>query len=144
MMGYEDRPQALAETCRYAWDRIRTPIIVTENGWAGDDDERRAVFVQEALAELHGAMDEGVDVRGYYYWSLLDNFEWLSGYGPRFGLISVDRATQHRHIKRSAVVFGDIARANAVRPLASVRCTKAQSPHSDGSPVGLGNEGGNV
>src|SRR6202000_1743897 len=87
MMGYEDRPQALAATCRFAWERTKTPILVTENGWAGGDDRRRCAFVAEALHHLHDAMTDGVDVRGYFYWSLLDNFEWGAGYGPKFGLI---------------------------------------------------------
>jgi beta-glucosidase len=114
VMGYEDRPEALAETCRYVWERTRTPIIVTENGWAGDDDARRIAFIREALAGLHDAIAEGVDVRGYFYWSLLDNFEWLAGYAPKFGLIAVDRATQRRRIKPSAVALGEIARFNGI------------------------------
>jgi beta-glucosidase len=111
-MGYEDRPQALAETCRHVWERTGAPILVTENGWAGEDDGRRAAFVREALGELLAAISEGVDVRGYLYWSLLDNYEWMAGYRPRFGLIAVDRATQARRIKPSALALGEIAQAN--------------------------------
>ncbi len=114
VMGYEDRPQALAETCRYVWQRTKTPIIVTENGWSGEDDARRGAFIREALTDLHKAMAEGVDVRGYFYWSLLDNYEWLLGYEPRFGLVGVDRTTQARSIKPSAVMLGGIAQANAL------------------------------
>jgi beta-glucosidase len=114
IMGYEDRPQALAQVCRYVWRRIQTPIIVTENGWAGSDDTRRAAFVTETLTELQQAIAEGVDVRGYYYWSLLDNYEWLAGYQPHFGLIGVDRSTQRRTIKPSALAFGSIAKLNAI------------------------------
>jgi beta-glucosidase len=114
VMGYEDRPQALAETCRYVWARTKTPIIVTENGWAGENDTRRIAFIRSALTGLHGAIAEGVDVGGYFYWSLIDNFEWLSGYAPKFGLLGVDRTTQQRQIKPSAVAFGEIARMNAV------------------------------
>lgn len=114
IMGYEDRPDALAAVCRYVWQRTNTPIIVTESGYAGIDDARRAAFVKEALGALHGAMADGVDVRGYFYWSLLDNFEWLSGYGPKFGLIGVDRATQRRQIKPSALAYGAIARAGGI------------------------------
>jgi beta-glucosidase len=114
VMGYEDRPQALAETCRYVWQRTKTPIIVTENGWAGDDDARRSAFIRGALTNLHAAIAEGVDVRGYFYWSLIDNFEWLAGYGPKFGLLGVDRTTQQRNIKPSALALGEIARANAL------------------------------
>lgn len=114
VMGYEDRPQALAETCRFVWDRARAPIIVTENGWSGEDDTRRCAFIREALTSLHGAMVDGVDVRGYFYWSLLDNYEWLLGYEPKFGIVGVDRSTQRRAIKPSAVMLGGIARANGL------------------------------
>jgi len=135
MMGYEDRPQAIAETCRFAWERTRTPILVTENGWAGEDDRRRCGFVVEALSALHDAMADGVDVRGYFYWSLLDNYEWTRGYEPKFGLIGVDRATMRRQIKASAVVLGDIARANALpSPAAAVTLFAAQGSVA---PVGL-------
>ena len=111
VMGYEDRPDALAAVCRYVWQRTATPIIVTENGFSGDDDDRRAAFITESLTCLHEAIADKVDVRGYFYWSLLDNYEWMAGYGPKFGLIGVDRATQQRRIKRSALAYGAIARA---------------------------------
>jgi beta-glucosidase len=114
VMRYEDRPQALAATCRYAWDRTKTPILVTENGWSGEDDARRSAFIEGALDGLHGAIADGVDVRGYFYWSLLDNYEWMLGYAPKFGLVGVDRATQRRSIKPSAVRLGQIAQANAL------------------------------
>jgi beta-glucosidase len=136
MMGYEDRPQALAATCRFAWERTKTPIIVTENGWAGEDDARRAEFIVEALAELRGAIADGVDVRGYFYWSLLDNYEWVMGYGPKFGLIGVDRETMRREIKPSAVVLGAIARADAQGSPDIAAPTQA-APAASGAPVGL-------
>jgi beta-glucosidase len=136
VMGYEDRPQALAETCRFAWQRTKTPIIVTENGLAGDDDARRGDFIIEALQALRGAMAEGVDVRGYFYWSLLDNFEWIMGYGPKFGLIGVDRETMRRAIKPSAVLLGQIARSNGVASGADAT-DAAAAAEAAGTPVGL-------
>lgn len=111
-MGYEDRPQALAEVCRFVWERTKTPILVTENGISSEDDARRCAFIKEALTDLRRAMDDGVDIGGYFYWSCFDNFEWLYGYSQKFGLVAVDRASQRRQIKSSAVLFGDIARAN--------------------------------
>jgi beta-glucosidase len=125
-MGFADRPQALAQVCRRVWERTRTPIIVTENGWAGDQDERREQFIIEALDSLHDVIAQGADIRGYYYWTLLDNYEWLSGYKQRFGLLDVDRATQRRTIKPSAVTLGQIARHNAVDAGAPV--PRATSP----------------
>jgi beta-glucosidase len=113
-MGWEDRPESLAATCRYVRERIRTPILVTENGWAGHDDTRRCAFIREALTALKTEIDGGSQILGYLYWSLLDNYEWFSGYGPRFGLIGVDRQTQRRQIKPSALVLGDIARHNSL------------------------------
>lgn len=117
-MGWEDRPEALAATCRYMWERTGTPILVTENGIAGHDDVRRIAFIREALAALKLEMDRGAKVLGYLYWSLLDNYEWFSGYGPRFGLIAVDRETQRRTIKPSGLVLGEIARNNSLESVA--------------------------
>lgn len=113
-MGWEDRPEALAATCRYVWERTGTPIMVTENGIAGHDDVRRAAFVREALTALKAEMDRGATVIGYLYWSLLDNYEWFSGFGPKFGIVGVDRKTQHRIIKPSGLVLGEIARNNSL------------------------------
>ena len=113
-MGYEDRPQALAEVCRFVWERTKTPILVTENGISTEDDARRSDFIREALTNLRIAMDDGVDIGGYFYWSCFDNFEWLYGYSQKFGLVGVERTTQQRQIKPSAVLFGEIARRNAI------------------------------
>ena len=80
----------------------RTPILVTENGYADKDDLRRAAFIRATLWGLQAAIHEGADVRGYFDWSLLDNFEWMFGYDQQFGLIEVDRSTQERRLKPSA------------------------------------------
>ena len=114
MMGYEDRPQALAETCRFAWERTRTPILVTENGWAGEDDRRRCTFVVEALDALREVMAEGVDVRGYLYWSLLDNYEWTEGYSKRFGIVHVNYKTLQRTPKLSGDWYAKVIDSNCV------------------------------
>lgn len=117
-MGYEFWPQALAATVRRAWEVTEhTPVIVTENGIGIDDDTRRIAYVREALAGLHATITEDIDVRGYCYWSCLDNFEWLFGYGPKFGLVAVDRQTQERTLKPSARWLGDVAKANALDAL---------------------------
>jgi beta-glucosidase len=138
-LGWEDYPEALANTCRYVWKTTRTPILVTENGWAGDE-ARRAGFIKAALQALHLAISDGVDVRGYLYWTLLDNFEWMSGYEPQFGLIGVDRATQRRQIRSSAVLFGQIAQWNSLSPplVASAPQGEASDDGQAVSPVGLG------
>jgi beta-glucosidase len=140
VLGWEDRPEALAATCRYVWDKTRAPIIVTENGWAGNNDARRCAFIREALSALKAEIDAGVDVRGYLYWSLLDNFEWLSGYGPKFGLIGVDRATQRRELRASALLLGAIARRNSLQDEAAEAEPEAPVNASGEGPaqVGLG------
>jgi beta-glucosidase len=115
-MGYEFWPQSLAATLRRAWEYTggQIPLLVTENGIGTDDDEQRIRYVQAALDGVLDCIDEGIDVRGYTYWSLLDNFEWAFGYGPRFGLVSCDRTTFERTPKASARWLGGIARANEV------------------------------
>jgi beta-glucosidase len=104
VMGYEYWPQALEGTIRYASDVSGVPIVVTENGIGTGDDAQRVALVR--------CFEAGIDVRGCYAWSLLDDYEWIHGYKPRFGLVSVDRETQQRTPKRSAQLLGDVARKN--------------------------------
>lgn len=103
-MGWEDRPEAIGEVLRWVGSRWPTPLIVTENGYPGPDNARRSAFITDALAGVRRAIADGIDVRGYFYWSLLDNFEWMLGYGQRFGLVAVD-AQLERRIKPSAKQF---------------------------------------
>jgi beta-glucosidase len=114
VMGYEFWPEGLEATIRYAHDKTGGPIFVTENGIGTTDDAQRQEYVRRALAGVVRCLRDGIDVRGYFYWSLLDNFEWLFGYRPQFGLIGVDRATQMRRPKPSATWLGEIAHANAL------------------------------
>jgi beta-glucosidase len=114
-MGYEFWPEALEATIRRAWDATdHIPVYVTENGIAAGDDTRRIEYVRRALRGVGACLADGIDVRGYTYWSALDNFEWAYGYEPRFGLVAVDRETFERSPKPSARWLGEIARANAV------------------------------
>ncbi|MBI4991598.1 MAG: family 1 glycosylhydrolase [Candidatus Harrisonbacteria bacterium] len=85
--------------------KYNKPIYVTENGIADAKDEKRAQFIKDHIDWMKKAMAEGVDVRGYFYWSLLDNFEWEKGFGPRFGLIEVDYKTMRRKIRGSAYLY---------------------------------------
>jgi beta-glucosidase len=114
MMHYEFWPEALEANIRQASAGARVPVIVTENGIATDNDERRIEYVRRALNGVARCIRDGIDVRGYCYWSLLDNFEWNSGYWPTFGLVAVDRQTQARSLKPSAQWLGNIARASAI------------------------------
>ena len=114
-MGYEYYPQAVGGGIRRAWKSAGgVPIVVTESGIATAFDEKRIRYMDTALRETLACIAEGIDVRGYIYWSLLDNFEWAFGYGPTFGLIGVDRKTFARHPKPSAYWLGDVARAGAL------------------------------
>jgi beta-glucosidase len=112
IMGYEFYPEALEATIRRAVAVTSKPVIVTESGIAATDDTRRVEYVRRALHGVRRCLDDGLDVRGYFYWSALDNFEWALGYGPTFGLIGVDRETQQRFPKDSARWLGAVARAN--------------------------------
>ena len=109
--GYEFYPQALGGTLRFAAERIGRPIFVTESGIATDDDARRIAYIDAALGEVRRCVDEGIDVRSYLYWSLLDNFEWTRGYDEHFGLVQVERETFKRTLKPSARHLGAIARS---------------------------------
>jgi len=119
-MGYEFWPEALEACLRYAHARVAVPIYVTENGISTEDDTRRIEYIRRALAGLRNCLAEGIDVRGYIHWSLLDNFEWILGYRPKFGLIGVDRATQQRTIKPSARYLGEIARRKQILDPAAI------------------------
>lgn len=112
--GYEFYPEGLGGTIRYAARKTGKPIYVTENGIGTDDDTRRIAYTDRALASVRACMDEGIDVRGYIHWSLLDNFEWVYGYKQRFGLVSVDRTTFKRTPKPSAYHLGARAKANRI------------------------------
>jgi beta-glucosidase len=117
-MGYELWPAALEACLRRAWDGTggRLPLLVTENGIGTDDDRQRTGYVHAALEGVLRCLADGIDVRGYSYWSLLDNFEWAFGYGPRFGLAAVDRRTFERTPKPSARWYADVVAANALVP----------------------------
>jgi len=115
-MGYEFWPESLGACLRRAWDYTggSVPLLVTENGIGTNDDPQRIEYVQRALEGVLACIADGVDVRGYTYWSLMDNFEWAFGYRPRFGIIAVDRATQRRTVKPSGEWLSTIVRANAL------------------------------
>jgi beta-glucosidase len=113
-MGSPVDATSLAGAVRYAHDVAKVPVFVTEHGVAMADDSLRAAFIPTALAGLQDAIADGVPVIGYTHWSLLDNFEWIFGYEPRFGLHSVDPNTFERTAKPSASVYAAIVRANAV------------------------------
>ncbi len=111
-MGEEVYPQALAATIREAWRIAGVPVLVTENGLATEDDDQRLAYLHTALTGVAECLADGIDVRGYTAWTAFDNFEWIFGYRPKFGLIAVDRSTGQRSPKPSAHWLGNLARSN--------------------------------
>ena len=124
-MGWEVYPRGLFDTLTTVRDRYGdVPLYITENGAAFDDpptayarplpDPHRVHYLREHLRAVHDAIAAGVDVRGYFAWSLLDNFEWAQGYSRRMGLVHVDFATQERTLKESANFYAGVIRANGL------------------------------
>ncbi|MCL2594940.1 MAG: family 1 glycosylhydrolase [Promicromonosporaceae bacterium] len=109
--GAAYRPDSLGIALRHVWEVTGLPCLVTENGIPTLDDDRRIAYTTEALRGLKAAAAEGVDVRGYLHWSLLDNFEW-GHWEPKFGLIAVDRETFARTPKPSLAWLGTVAKTN--------------------------------
>jgi len=94
--------------------RYKKPIYITENGLADAEDKKRERFIINHLKWIHKAIKDGVDVRGYLHWSLLDNFEWTHRFGPRFGLIGVDYKTMKRTLRLSSKAYAKICKNNAI------------------------------
>ncbi|MCX6811430.1 MAG: family 1 glycosylhydrolase [Candidatus Berkelbacteria bacterium] len=123
-LGFELYPQSiyfvLKDLAKY-----KKPIYITENGLVDSTDYRRGWFIKEVLRNVHRAIHEGIDVRGYLHWSLLDNFEWDKGFWPRFGLIEVDYHTLERRIRPSAYEYTKIINDRAImRPYKILRPQK--------------------
>lgn len=110
-MGWGIHPEGL-ERVLVDLKKFHKPIYITENGVADAADAKRVRFIKDHLYYAGRAIQRGVDVRGYFYWSLLDNFEWHHGFAPKFGLVKVDYATQNRSIRPSAREYAKIAADN--------------------------------
>ena len=112
-MDYEFYPEALEHVLRRVAKDFHGDLIVTENGIATADDTRRVAFIEQALAGVQRCVADGLPVKGYFHWSLMDNFEWQKGYAMQFGLIAVDRAHgQTRTPKPSLAYLGSYAARN--------------------------------
>jgi len=117
-------PEALYWGPRFMYERYGVPLFITENGLANADwisldgavhDPQRIDFTRRYLLALERAIADGVDLRGYFHWSLMDNFEWANGYRERFGLIFVDYATQQRVLKDSARWYAGVIASNGAK-----------------------------
>lgn len=111
--GWEIFPEGIFNVLTDMADDL--PIYITECGIAATNDDRRIRFLMQYLQEVYKAIEAGVKVKGFFYWSLIDNFEWHRGFEPKFGLVEVDYKTQERKIKPSALVYADIIKNNGIR-----------------------------
>ncbi|MBU0668266.1 glycoside hydrolase family 1 protein [Patescibacteria group bacterium] len=107
-MDWEVYPKGIYLMTKDLWKKYKLPIIITENGVADSKDKLRESMIKETLQWLFKAKKEGVDIRGYLHWSLIDNFEWDSGFSAEFGLIKVDYENFARSIRPSALVYKDL------------------------------------
>lgn len=110
-MGWEIFPEGIYHILKYL-KKYDKPVYITENGVADAKDEKREKFIKEHLFWIQKAIEEGADIRGYFYWSLLDNFEWDKGFWPRFGLVEINYETLERKIRPSAYFYRDIILKN--------------------------------
>lgn len=119
--GWDVTPRGMKWVLRFLHDRYHTPILITENGmschdWVSLDgkvhDPNRIDFMHRYLLNVQEAMQSGVDVLGYFYWCVMDNFEWSMGYSERFGLVYVDFETQKRTIKDSGYWYRQVIESN--------------------------------
>ena len=107
-MDYEFYPEALEHVIRKVREDFKGDLIVTENGIAVSDDTRRVEFIRRAITGVRNCIADDIPVKGYFYWSLMDNFEWQKGFSMTFGLITVDRSTMERTPKDSLSVLGSL------------------------------------
>ena len=113
-MNWEIYPEGIYHVLKDL-GKFKKPVFITENGIADGKDELREKFIKEHLRWVWQAIHDGVDVRGYMYWSLLDNFEWAEGYRPKFGLVDVNLETFDRNISSSALEYAKISRDNILK-----------------------------
>jgi beta-glucosidase len=108
-LGWYMEPEGLYPLLLRTWARFKKPIIVTENGVADMNDEYRRWWIEETIVAMQRALSEGVKIKGYFHWSLLDNFEWAYGWWPKFGLVKVDRDHgMKREVRESAKWFASV------------------------------------
>jgi beta-glucosidase len=110
-VGWDTHPEGIQNVLE-SLRRYDKPVYITESGMADKDDKNRAWFIRETLRAVSNAISDGINVQGYFHWSLLDNFEWDKGFWPRFGLIEVDYRTMERRVRPSAFEYAKICKTN--------------------------------
>lgn len=113
-LGWEIYPEGLYRLCKRYWDRYNVPIFITENGTCDARDAFRAKYIYDHLYQVARLIQEGVDVRRYYHWTLMDNFEWVEGFTARFGLYETNFHTQERVLRKSGMFFGELCKNKGV------------------------------
>ena len=113
-LNWEAYPEGLYTCIMRLWLEFKLPIYITENGIGTDDDEWRQEYIIKHLEQVQKAIEEGVIIKGYFHWTLLDNFEWAEGYASKFGLVDCNRETLERKIKDSGHLYAQIAGTNCL------------------------------
>jgi beta-glucosidase len=113
-MGWGMWPEGIHEIAMDAWNKYKKPIYILENGAADSEDRMRPKYIREHLKWIRRAISDGADIRGYFHWSILDNFEWDDGYGPKFGLCEVDFKTMDRKPRPSFYEYQKIIKNNGL------------------------------
>jgi beta-galactosidase len=108
-IGWEFYPEGLYYSLKESWKRYNLPMLITENGIADSNDRLRPKYIVSHIQAVYNAIKDGVNIQAYLHWALTDNYEWGSGFGPRFGIVEVDYSTKKRKIRPSGLVFKEIA-----------------------------------
>ncbi|MDD5253299.1 MAG: family 1 glycosylhydrolase, partial [Candidatus Omnitrophica bacterium] len=112
-LGWDIYPQGLYKLL-VSLKKYNLPVFITENGICTEDDDLKWDYIREHLGQVYKAREEGVNVLGYIYWSLIDNFEWAEGFAPRFGLVNVDYQNQRRTIRPSAKKLSEVSKTGLI------------------------------
>ena len=117
-MGWQIYPAGLHTIIQRVWKRFHKPILITENGIADSSDQQRPAYILAHLYWLHRAIQAGIPVEGYFYWSFIDNFEWREGYAKKFGLVHADPSDEYltRTPRKSALLYAAIIRNHGITP----------------------------
>lgn len=113
-LNWEIYPEGIKRICKTMYERYKLPIFITENGTCDATDSFRKEYINTHMTKVVEAIEEGADVQRFYYWTLMDNFEWTEGYAPRFGLYNVDFESQKRTLRQSGAYFKSICENRSI------------------------------
>jgi beta-glucosidase len=110
-MGWEITPEGLYQTLIQTWNRYKKPMVISENGLGTQSEQKRIAYLRSHIAQMRRAMADGVEVQGYFPWTLVDNYEWTEGYGANFGLTAFNPKTKDREMQQSSIWFANYIKA---------------------------------